>query len=98
MKGLRVVCLAVAIGAVSAVSLGQERPAPPAQPAPQQQQTPGARPPPQGQQTPGGQTRGAAPAPAQAPPATAPGKVSDEEFIPTEELSADEEVTFPIDI
>ena len=84
MKLLRVVCLAVAISAVSAASIGQEKPpAPPPQPA---------------QQTPGGQSREAASAPTPAPPAAERGRVKDEEFIPTEELSADEEVTFPIDI
>jgi len=34
-------------------------------------------------------------APAAPPPSTA---ASDEEFIPTEEISADEAVTFPVDI
>lgn len=36
-------------------------------------------------------------APPAVPPAAGP-RPSDEAFIPTEELSADEEVTFPVDI
>jgi hypothetical protein len=44
-----------------------------------------------------------APPPATAPPATQPAgakppAASDEEFIPSQELSADEAVTFPVDI
>jgi len=35
---------------------------------------------------------------AEAPPAKPPPAGSDDEFIPTEELSADEAVTFPVDI
>jgi hypothetical protein len=56
----------------------------PQQPAPA---APGSAPPP------------AAPAPAAKPPAEAPkGAVKDDEFIPTQEVQADEEVTFPVDI
>ena len=40
-----------------------------------------------------------APAPAAKPPAeAAQGTVKDDEFIPTQEVQADEEVTFPVDI
>jgi len=35
---------------------------------------------------------------AETPPAVAPAAEADGEFIPSEEISADEEVTFPVDI
>jgi hypothetical protein len=90
MQPYRYVALLTLLGTLSAASMGQE--SPPPQPA-QSEQRPAAPP----AQAPGG---GAPPAtsPPAAPSQPQQRAVKDEEFIPTEELSADEEVTFPIDI
>jgi hypothetical protein len=86
-----------ALGLLSAVSLGQETP--PAQSAPPpspQSQAPASQPVPAQTQTAPGKP------PSVVPPAGAPvtprAPSKDDEFIPTEELGADEEVTFPVDI
>jgi hypothetical protein len=72
----------IMLGTLATASVGQESPQ--QQPAPA---APAPAPPP------------AAPAPAAKPPAEAPkGTVKDDEFIPTQEVQADEEVTFPVDI
>ena len=94
MKTIRHLVLSMAIGMLTLSAFCQDAPAPEqrAEPA---GSPPGAPP--------------AAPPPAQAPPAgagapapgapQAPRRVSrDDEFIPSEELSADEEVTYPVDI
>jgi hypothetical protein len=87
------------LGLLSAVSLGQETPpaqsAPPtAQPAPAQTQTT------PGQSTAAQSTPGKPPGvtPAAGAPVTPRTPSKDDDFIPTEELGADEEVTFPVDI
>ena len=88
MNPYRVSAVLIVFAALSASSVvGQENPRP---------QTPA-------------QTSPATPAPATPAPATpapavpgpeaaAPGTVNDEVFIPSEEISADEEVTFPVGI
>lgn len=95
MKTIRHFALSMAIGMLTLSAFGQDAPAP-EQPAEPQGPPPAASPP-------------AASPPAQAPPVgagapapsapQAPRRVSrDDEFIPSEELSADEEVTYPVDI
>lgn len=77
----------VAVGLLSLTSLAQESQSPP----------PSAPPPPR-QSAPQQQQRPNPPPPpsqSQRPPPARPG---DDVFIPTEELAADEEVTFPVDI
>jgi hypothetical protein len=94
MKTIRNLALSLAIGMLALSASGQDAPAPEQRPEPD------------------GPAAGAPPAatpPAQAPPSgagapvpsapQAPRRMSrDDEFIPSEELSADEEVTFPVDI
>jgi hypothetical protein len=81
---IRTSAVLIALAVLATASVGQENPptAPPPAPA-----TPPADKPP-----------AAAPpaAGAQAPPAT--GVMRGDEFIPTQELQADEEATFPVDI
>ena len=87
------------LGSLTASSIGQES----QQPAPAEQQRPPTQaPPPAGApaQTPPAATPPAAGPAAGAQPAPAPRMpvVKDEEFIPTQEIQGDEEVTFPVDI
>jgi hypothetical protein len=82
MNTIRTAALVAALATASASSLGQENTAPP--PA-------STAPPPASTAPPATET----PAP---PPTEERGVVKDGEFIPTQELSADEEVTFPVDI
>ena len=93
MKTIRYLALSMAIGMLTLSASGQDAPAPEqrAEPNGPPAQAPPAAPPAQAPQTGAG-----APAP-RAP--QAPRRVSrDDEFIPSEELSADEEVTYPVDI
>jgi len=88
MKVIRTSAVLVVLGMLATASVGQES-KPPGAPAP----APAA---PSADKTP-------APAPpaasTTAPPAKPPaGAGSGDEFIPTQELQADEEVTFPVDI
>ena len=83
------------LGLLSAVSLGQET-APAQTVPPASQPSPASQPaPPQSQSAPGKPPSVTAPVGAPVTP-RAPSK--DDEFIPTEELNTDEEVTFPVDI
>ncbi|HET8696153.1 MAG TPA: hypothetical protein VFO94_01630 [Gammaproteobacteria bacterium] len=86
-----------ALGLLSTASLGQEPAAapaaPPASTAPADSKPAPAQP--ASQSTPGTPPSVTPPAGAPVTPRT-PSK--DDEFIPTEELGADEEVTFPVDI
>jgi hypothetical protein len=103
MRSLKLAPLRTAVslsvlGLLSSVSLGQETP--PAQSAPPAAQ-PSAAPagsqpaPAQTQPTPG---KPPSVAPAAGAPITPRTPSKDDDFIPTEELGADEEVTFPVDI
>jgi hypothetical protein len=98
MRPLRIAALLSVLGLWSAASLAQET-------APAQSPPPAA--PPASQ--PAAEAPAAAPAqaqtgkvpsvtPAAGAPVTPRAPSKDEEFIPTEELSADEEVTFPVDL
>ncbi len=89
MQRHRYLVLLALLGSLSAVSLGQETPAP-REPAPSEQ------PPAAPSQTPA--PGGSSPPAAGSPSEPQQRKVADESFIPSEELSADEEVTFPVDI
>jgi hypothetical protein len=82
---MRTVLLLATASAVVAVAVGQDEGAQPRPPAatPPPASAPPASPPPGGAAEPGPQDSSGA---------------SDEEFIPTEELSADAQVTFPVDI
>ena len=82
MAVIRNVFLTLAAVGVVGVLVAQENAAPPATPAPPAS-PPVAREPP-------------APQPVEAP--ELPGDESDDTFIPTQELGADEQVTFPVDI
>jgi hypothetical protein len=90
MKVIRTSAVLVVLGMLATASVGQESkppgaPAPaPAPAAPSADKTPAPAPP---------------AASTTAPPAKPPaGAGSGDEFIPTQELQADEEVTFPVDI
>ena len=85
------------LGLLSAASLGQETAPAPAAPAAQQSPAPAASPPaPATTQS----TPGKPPSVTGAPgaPVTPRTPSKDDDFIPSEELGADEEVTFPVDI
>jgi hypothetical protein len=93
--------LLCALGLLSSVSLGQE-PAPAQSAPPASQPTaapstsqPQSAPPSTPQSTPG---KPPPVTPAAGAPVTPRTPSKDDEFIPTEELGADEEVTFPVDI
>jgi hypothetical protein len=94
MNTIRTAALAAALALVSASSLGQESAAPspaapsPAAPSPAAAPPPVASPPPAAAQS-------TSPPP---PPKEERGVVKGDEFIPTQEISADEAVTFPVDI
>jgi hypothetical protein len=83
MSKLRILWLALMLGLLSFVSWAQND-APPAQPPPAAPQGEGAPAPRQTPAPPSAERR--APAP------------RDDVFVPSEELQADEEVTFPVDI
>jgi hypothetical protein len=89
MRRIETVALGFAAAALVAASvlLAQEPPAPAQAPpevsAPPAATAPEAAPP---------------PAPAADEPAPAPGGASDDEFVPSQELNADDQVTFPVDI
>jgi len=91
-----------ALGSLSTVSLGQE-PAPAQSAPPASQPTPA---PPASQPAPTQPQSTPQPTPGKPPPVTPPAGAAvtprtpskDDEFIPTEELGADEEVTFPVDL
>jgi hypothetical protein len=89
MNVTRNVLALIALSALASSSIGQEnqQPAPTEPTKPAAQSPPAANPPP-------------APAPggAQSTPPQRMPVVKDDEFIPTQELQADEEVTFPVDI
>jgi hypothetical protein len=74
----------VALAAVGAL-LAQENPGP----RPEPQSPPAASPPPAAPPAPAGEA---------APPAAPGPNVEDDVFIPTQELNADDQVTFPVDI
>lgn len=80
--------LLVAAVAAAPLAVFAQQGGAPAQPPAPAAQTPPAAPPPSASQP--------APAPAPAPAPSAGGK--DDEFVPTQQLSADEAVTFPVDI
>jgi hypothetical protein len=82
MNTIRTAALVAALATVSASSLGQEAGAQ----APAAEPPAAAQPPPAAEPTPS------------PPPAEERGVVKDGEFIPTQELNADEAVTFPVDI
>lgn len=85
----------VAVGLLSLTSLAQESQSPPPSATPPPRQN---APAPPRQNAPEQQQRPNPPPPpsqSQRPPPARPG---DDVFIPTEELAADEEVTFPVDI
>jgi hypothetical protein len=85
MRMIRTFAVLIALGMLATASVGQESPRP-AAPPPAPTTPPSDKPP-------------AAPPPApsaEAPPAT--GVMRGDEFIPTQELQADEEATFPVDI
>ena len=89
MTKICTVMVAVALGTFAAASVGQES-APPAQ------SPPAAQPP---ADTPAAPTAGGSASTPQPPtPAPPRGVIRGDEFIPTQELQADEEVTFPVDI
>ena len=90
MKVIRTSAVLVVLGMLATASVGQES-KPPGAPAPAPAPAPAA---PSADKTP------APPAASTtAPPAKPPaGAGSGDEFIPTQELQADEEVTFPVDI
>ena len=88
MRVIRTSAVLVVLGMLATASVGQEsKPAgapAPAPAAPSADKPPAATPP---------------AASTTAPPAKPPaGAVNGDEFIPTQELQADEEVTFPVDI
>jgi hypothetical protein len=89
MKTIRMALLAAGLGTLAAASVGQES-APPAQSPPASQPAaPSADKP----------AEPASNGSAQQQPAAQPrGVVREDEFIPTQEVQADEEVTFPVDI
>jgi len=83
MRTLRCQWVLLALGLLSLCAVAQEGQPPTQSPVPPAQSPP----PPAQSPVP----------PAQDPPQASP-RASDDVFIPTEELSADEEVTFPVDI
>ena len=88
MRVIRTSAVLIVLGVLATASVGQES-KPPATPAPAPATPPADKAP-----------AGAPPAASTtAPPAKPPaGGTSGDEFIPTQELQADEEVTFPVDI
>jgi hypothetical protein len=91
MRIIRTSAVLVWLGTLTTASVGQESqpPAAPAQaPAPQPDAKPPAAAPPAATPTP--------PPPSAAAPKG--GVIRGDEFIPTQEVQADEEVTFPVDI
>jgi hypothetical protein len=84
---IRTSAVLIALALLATASVGQENPPPPPAAPPPAPATPPADKPP-----------AAAPpaAGAEVPPAT--GVMRGDEFIPTQELQADEEATFPVDI
>ncbi|HEX5047554.1 MAG TPA: hypothetical protein VFX89_10565 [Gammaproteobacteria bacterium] len=97
INAVRIAFTLSVLGLLSAVSLGQETPAPSAPPAAQPSPAPAASQPApaQPQSTPG---KPPSVTPAAGAPVTPRTPSKDDDFIPTEELGADEEVTFPVDI
>jgi hypothetical protein len=106
MNPTRIFALVITLGVLSTASVGQESQPPPAPkaatpaagappaatPATTKAPQPGAA----GAQAPAGsQPSAKTDAP---PPAAAPGAIKDNEFIPTEELQPEDDVTFPVDI
>jgi hypothetical protein len=89
MRRIETVVLGFAVAALAAASvlLAQE-PGAPAQ-APPEASAPPTAPAPEA---------GSPAAPAADEPAPEPGAASDEEFVPSQELNADDQVTFPVDI
>lgn len=87
MRVIRTSAVLVVLGMLATASVGQEsKPAgapAPAPAAPSADKPPAAAPPAASTTT---------------PPAKPPASGSGDEFIPTQELQADEEVTFPVDI
>ena len=95
MNLTRIFAVAITLGVLSTASSGQEtkqQPAVPeaAKPTPSQ---PAAAPP-------GGATQQSPETPPAPPSASKPktGIIKDDEFIPTQEINPDEDVTFPVDI
>jgi hypothetical protein len=86
MRVIRTSAALIVLAVLATATVGQERqqPAPATPPAPSTETPPPAE----------------APAPSTETPPTAPptGVMRDEQFIPTQELQADEEATFPVDI
>jgi len=90
MNVTRIFAVVITLGVLSTASSGQETQPPAAPPAAKPADAPPAS-------APQGQSRETPPAP---PSASAPktGIVKDGEFIPTQEINPDEDVTFPVDI
>jgi hypothetical protein len=91
MRMIRASALSIVLATLAAATVGQEseqpaQPAAPAQPAPAPAPPPNNPPPDAARSAPSTET----------PPAR--GVVRGDEFIPTQELQADEEATFPVDI
>ncbi len=91
MRVIRTSAVLIVLGVLATASVGQES-KPPATPAPAPA-TPSADKPPAAAPPAASTT-----APPAKPPAGGAGGASGDEFIPTQELQADEEVTFPVDI
>jgi hypothetical protein len=87
MKVIRASAVMIMLGMLASASVGQESPQP-AAPPPAPATPPTNTPPPATPPAAGAET----------PPAAPRSTASDEAFIPTQELQADEEATFPVDI
>jgi hypothetical protein len=91
MRLIRTFAALIALCVLATATVGQEQPVPaPAStpaPSPAPATTPADKPP-----------ADAPPASSATPPAAPKGVVRGDEFIPTQEIQADEEATFPVDI
>jgi hypothetical protein len=96
MRTFRTAAMSIALALLATATVGQESQPPPTPPP---ATPPAGQPPGQPPAQPGGQPTGATPpAPSTEAPAPVRGVVQDDQFIPTQELQADEEATFPVDI
>jgi hypothetical protein len=94
MRTIRTAAMSIALALLASATVGQESQQPPTPPpaAPPAGQAPGQ---PNGQPA---QPAGATPPAPAADTSPVRGVVQDDQFIPTQELQADEEATFPVDI
>jgi len=95
MNVTRIFAVVITLGVLSTASSGQETQQPAASPATKPADAPQQPVPPQSAPAQQGETQ-TPPPPSASKPKT--GIIKDDEFIPTQEINPDEDVTFPVDI